>query len=58
MGAFWGLVLLSCVVGFYLRRLWLSHVALIAMLEAVFDRIARRNGDPPIRADVDPDALR
>lgn len=58
MWTFWGLALIAGVLWFWLRRIRLALLGILAVTEASINRVARRTGEPPIMADVDSSVLR
>lgn len=58
MWTFLGLVLVAGVLHYWLRRIFKALLGILSIVEASINRVARRTGEPPIMADVDPVTLR
>ena len=55
---FLGLVIIACVLGYWLRRIKYALIGILAVLEASVNRVASRTGEPPIRQDIPDEWLR
>lgn len=58
MWTFVGLLVVAVVLWIALRRIWKALIGILAITEASINRVAKRTGEAPIMADVDPQTLR